>query len=698
MTREDLTEALGTIARSGTKAFLDKLAADGSDKAGNLIGQFGIGFYSSFMVADEVTVDTRRAGSADSWRWKSDGKGTYTIEPIPFDLAPSHGTRVTLKLNASPGNTPSATRSSASSRSIRARSPCRSRSSTSRARSLQRVTDGAAIWAKSKSDVTPEEYTEFYRSLAGQYDEPALTVHWRAEGRHEYTVLAFVPGSRPFDLFDPARKGKAKLYVRRVLISSDADLLPGWLRFVRLVVDSADLPLNVSREMIQESAVFAAIKKGVVNRLVQEMTKLAENEPEKYAKLWENFGGVLKEGLYEDPERRDALFKLARFVSTQHADGGRTLEAYVKDLRENQTAIYYLTGDDAKRLAASPQLEGFRARGVEVLLLADPVDAFWVSTAAGFDGKPFKSISQGAADIKSIALGRGRDPSCGSQRGSRDADRPYQADAGGRDRGRARVRPAHRQRRLSGGARIRAGPAVGEDARRAWARDGSRQAGFGDQRDPSAHRFAGQAVSGGARPRSRGRRGVAAARRGAACRRRAAQGRAGFCGAAAARDGAGAGLSLPPVRVLGGGGQLNDLARKRGGGLLAGGRLGFFGGLGRGGDGEIGADGLFAPMPMLGVAAEGTALGLPQRIGAVGGRVRRIRGMLTGSFICSSPRCTRAGAGSAGFESPSGRVGLRPPVSTISELTKRLGRRSGLRAACPPALSRPIGGGGGTRR
>jgi molecular chaperone HtpG len=268
----------------------------------------------------------------------------------------------------------------------------------------RRIADGAAIWAKSKSDVTNDEYAEFYRGLSGQYDEPALTLHWRAEGRHEYTVLAFVPGSRPFDLFDPARKGRNKLYVRRVLITEDADILPGWLRFMRLVVDSADLPLNVSREMIQESAVFTAIRKGVTNRVVQELGKLAEAEPDKFAKIWEHFGPVIKEGLYEDPERRDGLYKIARFASTTQPEGGRTLAQYVASLRENQTAIYYLTGDDQKRLAASPQLEGFRARGVEVLLLADPVDAFWVSTAAGFEGKPFKSVSQGAADIKSIAL------------------------------------------------------------------------------------------------------------------------------------------------------------------------------------------------------------------------------------------------------------------------------------------------------
>ena len=413
MSREDLVEALGTIARSGTKAFLDRLAAEGGEKAGeagSLIGQFGIGFYSSFMVADEVRVETRRAGSDQAWAWTSDGKGSYTVAPLALDAAPGRGTRVTLKLNAE---------SHEYAESFKIERIVKEHSGAvavpielvaKPGEEAKRLTDGAAIWAKAKSEVKPEDYTEFYRSLSGQYDEPALTVHWRAEGRHEYTVLAFIPGSRPFDLFDPARKGKAKLYVRRVLINADADLLPGWLRFVRLVVDSADLPLNVSREMIQESAVFTAIRKGVANRIVQELTKLAESDAEKYAKVWEHFGAVIKEGLYEDMERRDALYKLARFTTTKHPDGGRKLEDYVKDLRENQTAIYYLTGDDAKRLAASPQLEGFRARGVEVLLLADPVDAFWVSSAVGFDGKPFKSISQGAADIKSIALVEGATP------------------------------------------------------------------------------------------------------------------------------------------------------------------------------------------------------------------------------------------------------------------------------------------------
>ena len=423
MNQIDLVEALGTIANSGTRAFLERIgqkdagektAGDereeegGAGKTGaDLIGQFGIGFYSAFMVADHVVVETRRAGTNDAWSWTSDGKGTYTIAPLALDVAPARGPRVILHLNTASKDYLEAWKleTIVTEHSGAVAVPIELRDEAGA--EPRRLTEGAAVWAKPRSAVTPEEYTEFYRSLSGQYDEPALTVHWRAEGRHEYTVLAYVPGSRPLDLFDPARKGRAKLYVRRVLINQDNDILPGWLRFVRLVVDSADLPLNVSREMIQTSPVFAAIKRGVTNRVLQELAKLAESDPARFTKIWENFGPVLKEGLYEDPERRDPLFKLARFTSTTSADGNRSLADYVAGLKENQTAIYYLTGDDARRMGSSPQLEGFRARGVEVLLLADPVDAFWVSTAVGYDGKPFKSVTQGAADLKLIPLAEG---------------------------------------------------------------------------------------------------------------------------------------------------------------------------------------------------------------------------------------------------------------------------------------------------
>ena len=410
MSRDEMVDALGTIARSGTRAFLDKLGSEEKEKSGSLIGQFGIGFYSAFMVADEVDVFSRRAGASEAWRWTSDGKGSFTIAAVTLDEAPEHGARVVLHLNP---ESEEYADSDKIERIVRQHSSAIAipiNIAGKPGEESKPLSEGAALWTKAKADITQDEYTDFYQTLSGQFDDPALTVHWRAEGRHEYSALAFVPGERPMDLFDPARKSRNKLYVRRVLIAENADLAPGWLRFVRFVVDSADLPLNVSREMIQQSAVFVAIKKGVTNRILQELTKLAEAEPEKFAKVWENFGAVLKEGLYEDPERRDAIYKIARFATTSAPEGGRTLDAYVKDLRENQTAIFYLTGDDSKRLAASPQLEGFKARGVEVLLLADPVDSFWIGSAAGFDGKPFKSVSQGAADIKAIPLLSGDKP------------------------------------------------------------------------------------------------------------------------------------------------------------------------------------------------------------------------------------------------------------------------------------------------
>jgi molecular chaperone HtpG len=266
------------------------------------------------------------------------------------------------------------------------------------------VADGTALWMRPKSEIKPEEYTDFYRGVSGQYDDPAVTIHFRAEGRQEYSVLAFIPGSRPFDLFDQDRKGRMKLYVRRVFITDDADLLPRYLRFVRGVVDSADLPLNVSREMIQESPLLAAIRKGVANRFLAELTRLAENEAEIYARIWENFGTVLKEGLYEDFERREQLFKLARFRSTASGEALRSLYDYVALMKEGQKAIFFITGDDRARLEASPQLEGFKARGIEVLLLTDPVDSFWVTIAPEYEGKPFKSVTQGAADLSDTPL------------------------------------------------------------------------------------------------------------------------------------------------------------------------------------------------------------------------------------------------------------------------------------------------------
>jgi molecular chaperone HtpG len=271
------------------------------------------------------------------------------------------------------------------------------------------VADGAALWTKPRSEIKPEEYTDFYRSVAGQFDEPALTIHYRAEGRQEYSVLAFIPGTPPFDLFDANRKGRIKLYVKRVFITDDAEILPRYLRFVRGIVDSSDLPLNISREMLQDSPILTGIKKGVTGRVIGELERVAEKEPALYTKIWDNFGGVLKEGLYEDLERRDELLALARFKTTSSGGAWRSLKDYAASLKENQTAIYYLAGDDIARLEASPHLEGCRARGVEVLLLSEPIDNFWVTMQPSFEGKPFKSASQGAADLALIPRSDAKD-------------------------------------------------------------------------------------------------------------------------------------------------------------------------------------------------------------------------------------------------------------------------------------------------
>lgn len=404
MSRDEMIDGLGTIARSGTRAFIEQIeAAEGKDGA-QLIGQFGVGFYSAFMVAREVSVVSRRAGSDEAWRWSSDGKGEFSVTPATLEEAPPRGTTVVLTLL---DDAKSYAERWTLERIIKAQSghvPVPIALIEKPGAEASAIADGAALWTKPKSEISAEDYTDFYRSVAGQYDDPAATIHFRAEGRHEYTTLAFVPGARPFDLFDADRKGRMKLYVKRVFITDEAELLPRYLRFVRGLVDTADLPLNVSREMIQDSPLLGAIKKGVTNRILSELGKLAEQDQEAFGKIWENFGAVIKEGLYEDYERREQLLALARFKTTASGDGLRSLKDYVAALKENQTAIYYLAGDDLARIAASPQLEGFRARGIEVLLLSDPVDSFWVSGAPDFEGKPFKSVTQGAADLGLIPL------------------------------------------------------------------------------------------------------------------------------------------------------------------------------------------------------------------------------------------------------------------------------------------------------
>lgn len=408
MSLADMVEALGTIARSGTKAFMERIEANKAGEGAQLIGQFGVGFYSAFMVADKVDVISRRAGSDEATLWSSDGKGSYTVGHAALDEAPARGTRVVLHLME---DAKSYAERFTLERIVKAQSghvPVPIAILDKPGAEPAEIADGAALWTKPKSEISEDDYADFYRSVAGQFDKPALTLHYRAEGRHEYSVLAFVPGSKPFDLFDPDRHGRMKLYVKRVFITDEAELLPRYLRFVRGLVDSADLPLNVSREMIQESPILSAIKKGVTHRVLGELDKLASNDAEAYATVWETFGAVLKEGLYEDFERREALLGLARFKTTASGGAWRTLKDYVAGFKDNQTAIYYVTGNDLERLEASPQLEGFRARGIEVLLLPDQVDSFWVTAGIDFEGKPFKSVTQGAADLTLIPLAEGK--------------------------------------------------------------------------------------------------------------------------------------------------------------------------------------------------------------------------------------------------------------------------------------------------
>jgi molecular chaperone HtpG len=390
MSAKELTENLGTIARSGTAKFVEK-----SKDAPELIGQFGVGFYAAFMVAKEVEVFSRKAGAKACNVWRSKGEGTFTVEEA--DKA-DRGTKIVLHLREDAADYLEdwKIQEVVKTYSDHITHPIML---AGEAEATQ-INAASAIWMMPKAQVTAEQHKEFFGQLSHGTEAPALTIHYRAEGRNEYNVLLYVPGEKPFDLYDPERKGRQKLYVKRVFIADDAALLPPYLRFVRGVIDSSDMPLNLSREMLQNNPDVAAIRKAVTNRVLQELKRLAENEPENFKKVWETFGPVIKEGLYEDWERRDALFDVARFTSTKRENV--SLKDYVAALKEGQTAIYYLTGEDAAKAAASPQLEGYKSREIEVLLLTDPVDSFWVRTAMGFEGKQFKSITQGAADLDAI--------------------------------------------------------------------------------------------------------------------------------------------------------------------------------------------------------------------------------------------------------------------------------------------------------
>ncbi len=393
MDAQELTDNLGTIAKSGTQSFMEKMK-----DAPTLIGQFGVGFYSAFIVAHSVEVFSRKAGAAEAFVWTSEGAGTFTVTASENV---SRGTRIVLHLRDDALDYLEGWKLESVVRSYSDHVGHPIMLVDGEAEPKQ-INSANAIWTRPKAEVTAEQHKEFFNHLTHSDRAPALTIHYRAEGRYEYTVLLYVPGEKPFDLYDPERKGRQKLYVKRVYIADDVALLPAYLRFVRGVIDSSDMPLNLSREMLQNNAQVSAIRKAVTNKVLAELKRSAEQEPAQFAGIWTEFAAVIKEGLYEDFERQEQLLELARFRSTK--SDAISLKDYVANLRENQTAIYYLTGEDAKKVQSSPQLEGYKARDIEVLLLTDPIDSFWVRTVQGYDGKPLRSIAQGAADLDLITL------------------------------------------------------------------------------------------------------------------------------------------------------------------------------------------------------------------------------------------------------------------------------------------------------
>lgn len=404
MDRQELIENLGTIARSGTRAFLESVKDQPA--ANGLIGQFGVGFYAAFMVADRIEVASCKAGASETWVWRSDGLSGFSLEERVSNgdggTAAARGTTVLLKLKP---DCMGFLEPAEIERIVRAYSdhilfPIELAVGGEEPRQINAA---SALWHRARSEVKAEDYNQAYRTLTGNLEDPLLTLHYKAEGRQSYAVLLFVPRHAPYDLFDPQRHGRVKLYVRRVFITADADLLPGYLRFVHGVIDSEDLPLNVSREMLQKNAQVAQIKKAVTGRVLSELESFAARDAKGYESFIGTFGAVLKEGLYEDSARREQILKLARFRTTV-GGGWRSLADYVASMRPGQSEIYFLAGESLERIGASPQLEAARARGVEVLLLSDPIDHFWTAMSPSFEGKPLRSLSQGDVDLSAIPL------------------------------------------------------------------------------------------------------------------------------------------------------------------------------------------------------------------------------------------------------------------------------------------------------
>lgn len=395
MSRDDLMNNLGTIAKSGTGEFLEALSGDAA-KDTSLIGQFGVGFYSSYMVADKVVVISRKAGEKQAHRWESEGEGEFTLTPLEDEF--TRGTEITLHLRSDAEEYADKHRITHIAQTYSDHISF-SIEYVDEAGEVEMLNEGAALWTRAGKDISDEQYKEFYNHVAHQPDEPWATLHNKIEGNLSYTNLLFIPSQRPFDLFNQERRRRVKLYVKRVFITDEnVEIVPAYLRFLRGVVDSEDLPLNISRETLQQNAMVQKIADSITKKVLTTLKKKSEKQPDDYLMFWENFGAVLKEGLCEQNQMKERILDACLF-ETSEANGLVTLDAYIEQMKEDQDTIYYLTGEKIETLRSHPQLEGFKKHGIKVLLLHDHVDDFWVNVVNEYKGKAFKSVTKASNDL-----------------------------------------------------------------------------------------------------------------------------------------------------------------------------------------------------------------------------------------------------------------------------------------------------------
>lgn len=408
MSKDEMIENLGTIAKSGTRALMEQLKQAGAGNGPNLIGQFGVGFYSAFMASDKVTVISQKAGTNECWAWESDGISGFSIREATDEeqaaLNSPCGTLISLHIkdDASEFLLEEKLKRIIVTYSNHVNLPIYVGTNEA-----EPINSASAIWMRPKSEITEEQYQEFFAMVSGSMglDQPSVTAHWHAEGKIDYTALLFIPTLRPFDLYDPSRKHSVRLYVRRIFITDDCEgLMYPWMRFIRGVIDSEDLPLNISREVLQQNPIVHKIRSSVTKRLLGDLDKLSRDDKTAFTAFWQQFGAVVKEGLYDAAEHREDIFKICRFYTT-HSDTELTsLNDYIDRMKEGQDAIYYISGENVDAMRNSPQIEGLKKRGLEVLIFKDTIDDFWLPVVMDFKGKKFISVTKGAIDLSKFPL------------------------------------------------------------------------------------------------------------------------------------------------------------------------------------------------------------------------------------------------------------------------------------------------------